>query len=217
MLLLARMPLDLNSVSARPPSQLDDPALLAMTLNRSLPDAAKLLVRFGGLHGLARTSFAELAAARVPLRRALQLHAALELGRRSLAIPLPRGALVNNPQAVVEAMRAKLAALEQEQLLVIGVDSQLRVVVEVVAAIGTIDGVACLPSDVLRPLILAGAHAFIVAHNHPSGVARPSDHDRELTRRLQAVGAMVGIELKDHVVVGHEACFSFAAQGKLGS
>lgn len=206
------MSLDLSTVAPRPPAQLDDCALLSLTLNHSLASAATLLARFGGVHGLARTSFAELAQARMTPRRALQLHAALELGRRSLTEPLCRGRSLTCAADVVDAMRARLAALDQEQLLVVGVDTKKRIVIELVAAIGTGHDVECVPADVLRPLILHAADMFIVAHNHPSGVPTPSGADRELTRRLKDAGTLIGLELLDHIIVGREGTWSFAQE-----
>jgi DNA repair protein RadC len=212
MLWLARMALDLTTIAPRPPNQLDDCALLALTLNQTFVSAATLLARFGGLHGLMRTPFAELARARVTPRSALQLHAAVELGRRSLVEPLKRGHPLTTPSAVVDAMTARLAALEQEQLLVVGFDSQQRVVVDFVAAMGSGSGVGCVPADVLRTLVLHAAQAFAIIHNHPSGVPRPSDLDRDLTRRLRDAGRLVGVELVDHIIVGREGAFSFAGE-----
>ena len=210
------MPLDLTTIDARPPAQLDDSALLALVLNHSQSSAATLLARFGGLHGLARTPFDELAAARVPPRRALQLHAALELGRRSLAEPLRLGRALTSAADVVDAMRARLAALDQEYLVVLGFDSRQRVVVDVVVAIGGGSEVACVPADALRPLILAGAQRFIVVLNHPSGAVEASDLDHDLTRRLASAGDLVGLCLIDHIIVGRDGAYSCAARKKIG-
>lgn len=206
------MPADLTTIEPRPPSQLDDAALLALVLDHTVASAATLLARFGGIHGLARTPFVELARARMPTRRVLQLHAALELGRRSLVEPLRRGHPLLHPEQVAEVMRARLAALAQEELLVLGFDSQRRLVLDFVAAIGSATHVSVVPADVLRPLLLFGATSFIIVHNHPSGVVTPSACDRELTRRMREAGGVLGLGLDDHVIVGREGSYSFAAR-----
>ncbi|HEY2743842.1 MAG TPA: JAB domain-containing protein, partial [Polyangia bacterium] len=178
--------------------------------------AALLLARFGSVHGLARAAPEELARARVPLRRAAQLHAALELGRRTITEPLRRGTPLTDAHQAERIMQARLAARDQEELHVIGLDVRHRVVVEFVAAVGGIAEVRIDPRDVFRPLLRHNAFAAIVVHNHPSGAPSPSDCDDELTRRLAAAGQVVGVAILDHIIVGVEGAFSFARHGRMG-
>ena len=209
------MSLDLTTLTPRPPERLDDIELLALALDRSVPSAAALLSRFGGVHGLARASLAELAQARVAPRRAHQLHAALELGRRSLSAPLARGLALTDAAQAERFMWSRLAAREQEELHVIGVDVRQRIVVEFVAAIGGVAEVQVDPRAVFRPLLRENAHAAMVVHNHPSGAVTPSESDRLLTKQLVAAGEVVGIKLIDHIIVARDGAYSFARHGKL--
>ena len=204
------MSLDLHTIAPSPPAQLGDVELLALALDRSLTTAATLISRFGGVFGLARASLPELERARVPPRRAHQLHAALELGRRTLAEPLVRGVALTDAGKAEELMRARLACRDQEELHVIGLDVRNRIVIEFVAAIGSVAEVQIDPRDVYRPLLVENANAAIVVHNHPSGATSPSESDVALTRQLAAAGEVVGIKLYDHIIVARDGVYSFA-------
>src|SRR5262245_59850903 len=127
------MSLDLEKIPLLPTTQLGDAELLALALKRSLTAATALLLRFGGIHGLARAPLDELERAQVPLRSARQLWAALELGRRSLCEPLIYGEAFDSAARVAEVMRARLACREQEELHVLGLDTRTRVVTMFVA------------------------------------------------------------------------------------
>jgi DNA repair protein RadC len=209
------MALDLTSIAPHPPTQLGEIELLALALNRSQSSAALLLSRFGGIHGLARAAFVDLVSARVPPRRARQLHAALELGRRSLVVPLVRGATLENTLQAERLMWSRLAHREQEELHVFGLDVRQRLLIDFVAAVGSGAEVRVDPRNVFRPLLHENAHSAIVVHNHPSGAPTPSDADRALTRQLSTAGEVVGVRLIDHIIVARDGAYSFARHGKL--
>lgn len=209
------MSLDVQLIAASPPTQLADVDLLALALDRSLTTAATLMARFGGLQGLARASLDEWASVRVPPRRALQLHAALELGRRTLAAPLHRGIELTQASQAEELMRARLAGRDQEELHVIGLDVRNRIIIEFAAAIGNAAEVRIDPRDVFRPLVQHNASGAIIVHNHPSGEKSPSDSDVHLTRKLAEAGDIVGIKLVDHLIVARDGVHSFARCGQI--
>jgi DNA repair protein RadC len=136
--------------------------------------------------------------------RACRLKAALELGRRAVDEPLGRGVKLDNAAAVDAYLRGRLVPLEEEQLHVIGLDNNNRLVREFEAARGTSNVVAAAPADVFRPLIREGAQRLILVHNHPSGDPEPSDADRELTARFLVAGAALGLQLLDHVILARD-------------
>lgn len=210
------MALDPSLIPLTPAAQLGDAELLALALDRSLMTAALLLSRFGGVAGVARAPLAELEGARVSRRRARQLHAALELGRRSLTPPLARAQSLANAELVARYMQPRLALREQEELHVLGLDVRQRLIIEFVAAVGNVAEVYVDPRDVFRPLVRENASAAVVVHNHPSGEAAPSDSDRALTRELAAAGSIIGVRLVDHVIVARAGSYSFAAHGEIG-
>ena len=71
-------------------------------------------------------------------------------------------------------------------------------------SVGTLDASIVHPREVFRPAIKDAAAAVILVHNHPSGDSTPSEHDRQLTKRLQEAGNIVGIDVLDHIVLGSE-------------
>jgi DNA repair protein RadC len=210
------MPDPLTILPATEPDQLSDIELLALTLGHISPRlAARLLSRFHGVHGLARASFSELELERVAPRRARQLLAALELGRRTIDKPLPRGAPLTSPTAVADYLGGRLSHREQEELHVVGVDPRLQVLTHFIAAVGCDAEVHVDPRDVFRPLVRHNAHGCVIVHNHPSGEPTPSDADRELTRQLFAAAQLIGVRLLDHVIIATGGTYSFATMGGL--
>ena len=86
-------------------------------------------------------------------------------------------------------------------MLAVALDGRNQVIAEIELSSGGLHGAAVTPADVFRPLIRCGASAFIVVHNHPSGDPTPSREDVAMTRALESVAALVGIQLLDHVIV----------------
>jgi DNA repair protein RadC len=209
------MALDTSLIPLALPSQLGDAELLALALDRSMMTAALLLSRYGGVAGFARAPLVELERVRISHRRARQLHAALELGRRSLVPSLARAQSLANAELVTRYMQPRLALREQEELHVLGLDVRQRLLLEFVAAVGNVAEVYVDPRDVFRPLVRENASAAVVVHNHPSGEAAPSDADHALTKELAAAGSIVGVRLVDHVIVARGGSYSFAAHGAL--
>jgi DNA repair protein RadC len=80
---------------------------------------------------------------------------------------------------------------------------------------GTIDGASVYPREVIKAALRHGAAAVIFAHNHPSGVAEPSQADQILTETLQRALALVDVKVLDHFIVGRGAAMSFAERGLL--
>lgn len=117
--------------------------------------------------------------------------------------------------ADVAKLLAHIATAEQEHGYVLGLDSQHRVVIKHLAALGTVDHVHVSPRDVFRELIRANCVAMIVAHNHPSGSTTPSDTDDALTRQLTDGAKLLGIDLLDHVIVASGGHYSYAEEGKI--
>lgn len=175
---------------------------------RAIADA--LVASSGGLAALSRASPHELAQAMgVGMARAARIAAAFELGRRAVECTRAR-VVIRDPEDVFEVIAPRVAGLAQETFWVIGlgVRNQLLDVLEV--GRGTVASVEVHPREIFRPLVRMAAAAGVLVHNHPSGDPSPSEDDRELTRRLRAVGAVVGIPIVDHVVVGASSWSSIA-------
>jgi DNA repair protein RadC len=156
----------------------------------------------GSLADLARASPHELArVAGVGRVHAARLAAAFELGRRAIEVAQHRR-VIQGPADVLALLGPRVTGLRQELFFAIGLDVRHHVLDIVEVARGTATEVGVHPREVFRPLIRAAAVCAVVAHNHPSGDPTPSLDDIELTRRLCAVGKIVGIPVLDHVVIG---------------
>jgi DNA repair protein RadC len=121
---------------------------------------------------------------------------------------------VRDAKEVGVIARELLWSEPSEVLLALYLDTQFQITGYSEVTRGLIDTSLVHPREVFRGAILANAASLIVAHNHPSGVALPSDEDRVVTRALVAAGVIIGIPVMDHVIVGRTVD-SFAENGLL--
>ena len=164
--------------------------------------ASELLAAPGGLADLARASPHELArVAGLGRIHAARLAAAFELGRRAVEVAQHRP-LIRAPADVLALLGPRVAGVQQEMFFAIALDVRNHVLDIVEISRGSVTEVGVHPREVFRPLIRVAAVGAVVAHNHPSGDPTPSLDDIELTRRLCAVGKLVGIPVLDHIVIG---------------
>lgn len=203
-------------------ASLSDAELLAIFLRigvkgKSAIDLARqMLKEFGGLRALLSASQEELCATSGmgPAKYA-QLQAGLEMARRHLGEALERGKPLTDPAATRKYLLAKLRDMPHEVFACLYLDNRHRVIQFEELFRGTIDGASVPPREVVRAALKHNAAALIFAHNHPSGVAEPSDADRRLTRRLSDALGLVDIRVLDHFVVGDGDVVSFAERGWL--
>lgn len=141
-----------------------------------------------------------------------QVLAGLHLGRRAVGQEL-RQVDLSNPRAVYEYLAPRIALLQQEEFHVVLLNAKNRVLDQVVVTGGTLTASLVHPREIFRSAIRRGAHAVILAHNHPSGDPTPSREDREVTLRLIQAGKVIGIEVLDHLVIGDGRYFSFRERG----
>ena len=201
---------------------LSDAELLAVLLGTGcrgsnvLELARALLLRFGSLHGVLFASCAEVQAeAGMGAAKYALLQAALELARRRALEDLQRGEVLTNPEKTRHFLSCHLSDNRREVFSCLFLDSQHAVISCENLFWGTLDGAAVYPREVVSRALQLQAAAVIFAHNHPSGVAEPSQADRRITERLQAALMLVDIRVLDHVIVGRGQQFSFAEQGLL--
>ncbi len=206
----------------RGPGALSDAELLALFLGSGTPGlsavdlARQLLGHFEDLRGLltADRAAALRAPGLGPARYAL-LQAALELSRRHLELALVRGPGLAGPADVRRFLRARLRDRPHEVFCCLYLDNRHRVIAFEELFRGTIDGASVHPREVIKQALAHNAAAVILAHNHPSGVAEPSQADELITRRLRGGLGLVDIQILDHLVIGDTGCVSFAERGLL--
>ena len=176
----------------------------------ALTVATELVTTTGGVVALSRASPRELALVRgVGTARATRIAAAFELGRRAMESQ-QRRELVAQPEDIYRLCAPRLAGLQQEVFIAVGMDIRNGLLDVVEVARGSVHAVEVHPREVFRPLVRMAAAAGVVVHNHPSGDPTPSPDDIALTRRLRDAGALLGIPIIDHVVIGDSGFRSIA-------
>lgn len=207
---------------ARGAQSLSDAELLAIFLRtgvkgKSAVDLARdLLHRFGSLRRLLaadRTAFC--AAPGLGTAKYAQLQAVLEMGRRHLSERLERGHPLASPAQSADFLQARLRDLPYEVFAVLFLDNRHRVLAFEELFRGTIDGASIHPREVVRRALQHNAAAVILSHNHPSGVAEPSQADLRITSRLRDALGLIDVRVLDHLVVGDGDCCSLAERGLL--
>lgn len=201
---------------------LSDAELLAIFLrtgtagNNAIDLGRQLLEQHGGLRACLELPPAQLKACRgLGTATTALLLAALELGRRYLLADLKRGVALANPEATRDFLQARLRGYPHEVFACLFLDNRHRVIEYEALFRGTIDGASVHPREVVKAALAYNAAAVILAHNHPSGVAEPSQADLHLTRRLREALALVDIRVLDHLVIGDREAVSFAERGLL--
>lgn len=163
----------------------------------------RLLFLLGGLDGLQRASFTELCKVEgVGPAKAAQIKAAIEVGRRiARKKPEERG-LISSPQDVADQVQYRMAALEQEELWVLLLDTRNHHLRTEQLYKGSLNASTVRPAEIFKAGIRHNAASLIIVHNHPSGDPSPSPEDINLTRMLIEAGKMLEMPIVDHVVVG---------------
>ena len=199
---------------------LSDAELLAIFLRTGIKGssavdlARKMVSQFGDLRGVLRASredFCQLPG--LGEAKYAQLHAALEIGQRYLAAEVQRGDVLQSPQATRDYLKLKLQHLSHEVFACLFLDNQHQVIRFEEMFRGTLDGASVYPREVVKRALQLDAKALIFAHNHPSGIAEPSQSDRSLTDKLQEALGLVEIRVLDHFIVGDGEPVSFAERG----
>ncbi len=139
------------------------------------------------------------------IERALEI-----LERRSRS-----GSALTSPSAVRDYLRLAIAEREHEVFICVFLDAQHRVIRSEELFRGTLSQTSVYPREVVKAALAANAAAVILAHNHPSGVAQPSQADELLTRSLKDALALVDVKVLDHFVVAGHHALSFAERGLL--
>ncbi len=187
------------------PATLSDAELLAIFLRTGIAGALavelarRLLGDFKGLRPLLNADLQTFSSGPgLGPAKYCQLQAVLEMSRRQLGESLQRGNVFSSPALTRRYLREQ----SREVFARLFLDSQHRLIVYEPLFYGTIDSASVYPREVVKRALQLNAAALILAHNHPSGVAEPSQADRRITGRIGEALALVDIRLLDHFVVG---------------
>jgi len=181
----------------------------------SIDVAAELLdVYEGSLRRLARADAAEITAVRgIGEARAARIVAAMELGRRLAGEEGRATCRVRGPGDVFRRLGPKLRDCRQEEFWAIYLDTQNRICLERRLTVGLLNSSLVHPREVFAPAIARAAASIIVVHNHPSGDPEPSAEDLAVTAQLMEAGCLLGIPVRDHVILGDSSFVSLAERG----
>lgn len=135
--------------------------------------------------------------------------------KRRVAMKFKRGVTLTSPMVARELIGLKLAEYEYEVFACLFLDNQHRLIRFSEVFRGTIDGASVYPREIVKEALQCNAAVVIFCHNHPSGIAEPSESDKVITQKLQGALSLVDIRVLDHFVVGGNEMYSFAERGLL--
>jgi len=200
--------------------------LIAILLRTGLKGAnavevgRQLLQKFGTLHLLAKASVTDLQTVRgIGRDKAVTLVAAFALARKMAAELQSESPVLDNPENVVQLLRAKNLVKNVETLQVLLLNTRHRLIRVEEVSDGTIDTLLVHPREVFKSAIAANAAAVVLAHNHPSGDPAPSEADIRVTRDIIRAGQLLKIDVLDHVILGRatpERSKDYASLRELG-
>ncbi|MFD0897903.1 RadC family protein [Loigolactobacillus binensis] len=194
-------------------------AILLRTGTKQLPVmdvAQQLLQAYPQLASLSRAKITELEQIKgIGQTKAIELQAALELGRRSQLAAQLRFGTIASSQQIGELMAKRFAGCRQEHLLAIYLDTKNQIIKEQELFRGTLNASVAHPREIFAYGLQLAAARFILVHNHPSGQTEPSNYDLKFTQRVASCGELLGIECLDHLIVGHKQYSSLKERGDL--
>ncbi len=203
-------------------SALTDAELLAIFLRTGLAGcnaielAQGLLNQAQSLSQLLNSSEREFCQLKgVGVAKYVQLQAVIELSRRYLAEECIRSDYFDSPDAVTAYLTSHLKAEQREAFMVLFLDAQHRLISDEILFKGTINAANVYPREVVKAVLKYNAVAVILAHNHPSGVAEPSQADRLITEKLSRALDLIDVKVLDHIVIAGAQSVSFANRGWL--
>ena len=178
--------------------------------------AQELLVRFGGLRAIFAATPQELGKLRgIGAAKSAVIAAAREACTRSLKEKITTGRQLRNSQDSEQFLLARLRDRRYETFCCMFLDCRNRVLAFEEIFHGTLDSAMVYPREIVRRAMERNAAAVILAHNHPSGVAEPSQADHLITQRIRKALELIDVRVLDHFIVGHEGCTSLARLGAL--
>ena len=201
---------------------LTDAELLAIFLRTGAPGksaldlAQELLTGFGSLRAMFDADLDRFCQHKgLGSAKFSQLQAVLEMARRHFFESLEHGETLTSPDATRAYLSDQLRAYGHEVFACLFLDNQHRVIELEKMFRGTIDSASVYPREVVKSAIHHNAAAVIFAHNHPSGIAEPSQSDKQITEKLKQALLLLDIRVLDHFIIGDGIPFSFAENGLL--
>lgn len=193
----------------------DTEELISTILNIDIAASRNILFKHGGKALLKEEEFSKMGGMLgIEDEKAAQLLAILEIGRRLFSRDNHKGIELHSPEDAVSYL-SEMKFLKKEQIRVLYLSQSGGIIWDEVAAIGKFSHAMVSPRELLAPAIEHSAAGLILAHNHPSGKAKPSREDIELTIKVENAAELLNIDLWDHLIIASENYFSFNENGKI--
>ncbi|MTI81534.1 MAG: JAB domain-containing protein [Firmicutes bacterium] len=185
------------------------------TKNVSAVDLAEHLIsEFKQLTGLLEASVEELASLKgVGTVKAVQIKAALELGKRMALSPTAKRVTIQSPDDAASLVMENMRYLDREHFCVLLLNTKNHVISIETISIGTLNSSVVHPRELFKVVIKRSSAAVILMHNHPSGDPAPSKEDINITKRIIESGDILGISVLDHLIIGDNKFVSLKAKG----
>lgn len=158
--------------------------------------------RFTQQHGLGEAKY-------------VQLQAVLEMSRRHMESTLKKGDAFTDSQVTQLYFKQRLRHHQQEVFACLFLDNQHQLIKFEELFFGTINNASVYPREIIKKTLEYNAAAVIIAHNHPSGIAEPSQADKKITERIKSALDLIDARLLDHIIVGDADTYSLAQHGEL--
>ncbi|HJC79864.1 RadC family protein [[Ruminococcus] torques] len=145
--------------------------------------------------------------------KAVQILCLSELAKRMARSSATEGLDFSNPQTVARYYMEDMRHKEKEVTKLLLLNTKAKLIGECVISVGTVDAALVSPRELFIEALKRNASAIILLHNHPSGDPSPSREDVRITRRIYEAGALLGISLLDHIIIGDNCFISLKEQG----
>ncbi|MBB3867603.1 JAB domain-containing protein [Geobacillus sp. NFOSA3] len=202
------------------PESLADHELLAILLRTGTKEesvlqlAHRLLKHFEGLRLLKDATIEEITSIKgIGTTKAVQILAAIELGRRISRLSYNGRYVIRSPEDGAKYVMEDMRFLSQEHFVAIYLNTKNQVIHRKTIFIGSLNASIVHPREVFKEAIKRSAASIICVHNHPSGDPTPSREDIDVTKRLAECGRIIGIELLDHLIIGDQKFVSLKEKG----
>ncbi|MCX8065375.1 MAG: DNA repair protein RadC [Candidatus Hydrogenedentes bacterium] len=203
------------------PEALKDAELIAVILRTGtnrvsvVTLAENLLTEFGNLRRLAQATVEEITSRvkGIGKVKAIELKAALELGKRLASYTKEPSHKIRSPRDVVDLLMTTYKDYETEHFTCIFMNVRNYVIKVLEISKGGLDSAVVSPSEVFRHAVRIGACNVILAHNHPSGDPEPSPADIDISNQLIEAGKILGIQVLDHIIFGDGKYVSLKERG----
>ena len=176
--------------------------------------AQNLLAHFGNLNKMKNASIEELQKVKgIGFATACKLQAAFKLGEKAESQLKKYGEKIDSPEDVFNLLKKEVGNKKKESFYLLSLTTRNNLINVDKVSTGTLSASLAHPREVFTSAIKNSASSVIIAHNHPSGDAQPSEDDLEITKRLVKAGNILGIDVTDHVIVAEGNYFSFKDKG----